>query len=113
MAIADCTNASEVAAAQPCLNCVSDEIELWALLAYLFGTQNGQTFADQLEASKKYGNISNLDFLKGLVATMPDAWLATVDWSNIDASIRMYRNAGEQKVRAMLLQSWCEYFKTV
>lgn len=113
MAISDCSSASEVAVAQPCLNCFTNELQLLALLAYLFGTENSQTFADQLEASKAYSNLSSLDFLKGLVSTLPDDWLSNVDWSNIDASIRKYENVGLQGVRAMLLQSWCEYFKSV
>ena len=113
MAISDCSSASEVAVAQPCLNCYQNEIQLLALLAYLFGAENGQSFDDQLEDSAQYRNLSNLDFLKGLVSTLPDDWLSNVDWSNIDASIRKYENVGLQTVKGMLLQSWCEYFKSV
>ena len=111
--ISDCSSASEVAIAQPCLNCFQNEIQLYALLAFLFGDANGQSFDDQQEASKKYGNLSNLDFLKGLVSTLPDAWLASVDFDNIDASIRKYENVGLPRIKAMLLQSWCEFMKTV
>jgi hypothetical protein len=112
MAISDCTDASEVMVAQPCVGCLS-ELERWALLAVLIGGGQGMITEDLVEGAKKYGNLSDMDFLQGLISTLPDSWLANVDFSAIDDSIKDVRNRGEQNIKGMILFAWCSYFKTV
>ncbi len=98
-------------AAQPCVGCLS-ELERWALLAVLFGNEGSFSTDDLVEGAAKYGNISDMDFLQGLISSLPDDWLATVDMDAVNDAIKGVVAQGEQKAKAMLLFAWCSYFKT-
>lgn len=105
MAISSCADANEVLTSVPCLNCMS-EVELWSILALLLSVGAGKTEDEMIAGAAKYRNLSDLEFLRGLISVLPYEYLP---WNNVDVAIKRIRQRGQQEVKAMLLWAMCAW----
>ncbi len=109
----DCQEPDTLEAVAPCLNCNSMH-ELLVILVMMFSIQNNTDGEIALleAASAKFRNMGDLQLTRELIAAMPDAWRAGLDFADLGGDYACLKCKGDAELKAMLLNQWCVYWAT-
>lgn len=109
----DCTDPDQVLNSNPCLNCLSIH-QLWAALTGLLANGNGN--AGDLDALKagadKFRNLSEKEFLIGLISTLPDSFWSGLTLEEVGQDFGCMNCWSDADIKAVFLTQWCEYWSS-
>src|SRR5512139_1151766 len=108
----DCTDPDVMLGTFPCLQngCLSQR-ELLIILAGLFAVGQDLDDLDTLsENSKRFRNLSDLEFLQAMIACLPTAWFTNLSADNIGQDFSCWRCKGDQEIKGIFLYLWCYFW---
>lgn len=103
---------SELIAANPCFQCLSDK-ELYAVIAMAFATVNRKTISEALVDSACFTCMSKRQMLEALVTILANTYLSGMTIDQIKEQMKCLECASDSQLRAAALQQFCAYWEAL